>query len=1062
MTKKIITISKLFLVLFVVVLQILLFPLLAKAQEPPNVIVDNARVALSKIDYTNFPNVKITASVTDKNGQPLNGLGKQDFKVFENGVEQKILSVNTVKSVKRALSVVLILDTSGSMQYDFWTGADPIGELKASAKEFINTVPANWKAGIILFNENVKILSNFTNDKSQLDYKIDLVQAGGMTALYDAIKTGIDIAKNEPDSGTILVFTDGVDNASAYSSENEVINTARSLNLPIYTIGYTGSDGINANALQNIATASKGRFYESPSLDEISRIYKLIPQILESQYEITYISNFQGNKGEKIKTGVIVKDPATGKWIEGQKEYISPKAIKKIVPVIVIPGIMGSMPKPTLITIKDMQSSLIAGYPGGLINYKLGPPQRWKADGSDLIITPLPELQYYDLINWLEKYGGYERRKTLFTFPYNWSLPNEKSAFYLKKEIDRIKSSTNSDKVDIIAHSMGGLVARAYIEGVAEDNGSKAKYGNDVRYLIMLGTPNKGSVKAYYTWEGGHYREPCINGFGDNIVDTLLEMYTFITRPGAGIIKLSLSTTLPLVAMQLDDKERLDYIHKWVKSVQQLLPVHDYIDNRNSYPENPFLKKLNESNTVSDTKYSIIRGTGQKTLTGFKIELVSSPSGQWQDGEPIEVHCNGSGDGTVLETEALTPGFPSASSLSVAEEHINLPCNKDVVAYIIEKLRNKKVVISDDRIMTSIKKKAKAFGKPILFSIVFASPCNVVLSSPSDTKIGYDPLTDRFEKSLPNALYYGPEGDGAETFFLLTPEAGKYKLDVVGTGNGEVHSLFNLTTDEGTFEKKTTFYIRKGETKTLYFTLDSDDPTKSSISGTFGNKTTGLLIALFFIIGGSMLLLLLLLTKQKTGSDYYLFDGKNYYPISNAITIGRGKDCTLILNDSKVSRMHAKILQREKKYIIQDLGSKNGTFVNTHKISSSMLNAGDQIKIGDNHFTFVLLHRKQKQRRKPRYLRGRYLLIQGRTGTKTVPITKKSVTIGRDRDCDIVVDEPAVSNRHIMLTMVDNERFLIEDLNSKNGTYINGKKIKKASIRRGESFRIGKLNIMLK
>ena len=65
---------------------------------------------------------------------------------------------------------------------------------------------------------------------------------------------------------------------------------------------------------------------------------------------------------------------------------------------------------------------------------------------------------------------------------------------YLKEAIREAKDK-GYQKVNIIAHSMGGLLARAYIQS--------NDYQNDVENLIMVGTPHKGSPNAYYIWEGG-------------------------------------------------------------------------------------------------------------------------------------------------------------------------------------------------------------------------------------------------------------------------------------------------------------------------------------------------------------------------------------------------------------------------------------------------------------------------------------------------------------------------------------------------------------------------------
>ena len=127
-------------------------------------------------------------------------------------------------------------------------------------------------------------------------------------------------------------------------------------------------------------------------------------------------------------------------------------------PVVIVPGIMGS--------------AEVLG--------------TWKID---------PILHVYDDLISSFKKNGYENNINLFEFPYNWRKSNAQTAEYLKNAIDVMKNTTKVSKVDIVAHSMGGLVARSYIEGDA--------YGNDVDKLITIATPQHGSPEAYLKWEAG-------------------------------------------------------------------------------------------------------------------------------------------------------------------------------------------------------------------------------------------------------------------------------------------------------------------------------------------------------------------------------------------------------------------------------------------------------------------------------------------------------------------------------------------------------------------------------
>ncbi len=1022
----------LLILLFLIFVGTLIFPLISLAQIPPDVIVDNARVSLNKIDTTDFPSVKLTVSVMDNNGKPLDNLAKQDFIVLEDGKEQNIIDVKTVKSAKSQLSILLILDISGSMD-----GA-PLDSLKESAKEFINLLPSNWRSGLIVFDGTVQQLSGFTSNKETLYKNIDSLYASGMTALYDALMEGIKMSEQELSIGAIILFTDGVENKSKNTSKESLLLKISTINFPIYTIGYLGGYGIEQETLTDIATRSNGRYYVSPSLDEIREIYNLIPKILESQYEITYESSFQGKKGETIKTGVLIKDPVTGKWIQGNKEYASPKNIEnKDIPVILIPGIMGSLPVPTINTITSLLSNydeikdLFSLGTKPLIDLtKLVPPQYWGKGDSGVVITPLMQFEYYDMIKWLKEFGGYNLR-TLYLYPYNWALPNEISAYYLKQKIDDVKKATGASRVDILAHSMGGLVARAYIEGFAEDEGKKAPYKKDVRYLIMLGTPNQGSVKSYYTLEGGEYKSPCNNSVINRVKDAVLSAIIFAFARITDI-------TMP----------RVQYVQNYVKSTEQLLPVHyDYLINGNSYPENKFLENLNSGNIPMDgTKYIIIEGKDKSTAKTITVKQTSSNFVLWKDGEPVDSNCVSEGDGTVLVSEAKLDGVPD---FSFTEEHGNLECNKEIVQKIIKILTNKDVVITSPRI-----KDQGNINKTFSFaSIMFLSPCNAIATSPGGTSIGYNPNTSTFSDTLQNALYYGPNGDGAEAFFLLTPEDGKYKLSVYGTGNGEVHTLVNFVSDNGEFQKEFDFNIKKGEEKTLYLTIDGNKPRKSSLVGGLNPSNKYIIFFVLLLVGaGSLAFLIYLMTNKQVTQIYYLFDGSRYYQVKDGMDIGRSSSSYLHIDDPKVSKNHARISVKGAQIFVQDLGSTNGTFVNKQRIKIASIKLGDHLKIGSKEF---IVWSKSSNFRADGY----FSLIYNKTQRR---FYKKAV-IGRSvKQCNFVINDPLVSQIHAEISF-DGKNFIIKDLGSKNGTFVNGVKIVGAVILQpGDKIKIGNSILVFK
>ncbi|MEK9166314.1 MAG: hypothetical protein AAB846_01105, partial [Patescibacteria group bacterium] len=109
------------------------------------------------------------------------------------------------------------------------------------------------------------------------------------------------------------------------------------------------------------------------------------------------------------------------------------------------------------------------------------------------VLDPISHT-YDNLVNTLAA-NGYTLGINLFVMPYDWRQSNVLTALQLRDQINGVQEVCRCEKVDLVAHSMGGLVARQYIQS--------DKYENDVDQLIFLGTPHLGAPKAYLMWEGG-------------------------------------------------------------------------------------------------------------------------------------------------------------------------------------------------------------------------------------------------------------------------------------------------------------------------------------------------------------------------------------------------------------------------------------------------------------------------------------------------------------------------------------------------------------------------------
>ena len=138
--------------------------------------------------------------------------------------------------------------------------------------------------------------------------------------------------------------------------------------------------------------------------------------------------------------------------------------------------------------------------------------------------------------------------------------------------------------------------------------------------------------------------------------------------------------------------------------------------------------------------------------------------------------------------------------------------------------------------------------------------------------------------------------------------------------------------------------------------------------------------------------------------------------------IGRHPDCDIVLSDIEISSRHCKIFQSAAGWIIEDLGSSNGTFVNGNRIKSPLkVYPYDTIILGTN-------------------TKFPWEKLEGFETTNTNSSNSRTKVLGRHPECDIVITDPDVSGRHCMVTETATG-WILEDLGSTNGVYVNGTKV---------------------
>ncbi len=188
------------------------------------------------------------------------------------------------------------------------------------------------------------------------------------------------------------------------------------------------------------------------------------------------------------------------------------------------------------------------------------------------------------------------------------------------------------------------------------------------------------------------------------------------------------------------------------------------------------------------------------------------------------------------------------------------------------------------------------------------------------------------------------------------------------------------------------------------------------------------------------------------------------YPLGAArLTIGRGVNNDIVTADPRASRLHAEIHPAGPggPFVLVDPGSTNGTLVNGRRVTRVELRDGDRIAIGDFHLVF-----RQDGAPAPDTLApdtaGYRPPAPGRTATAppapggtavalaalpdVVPLAgRPAVTVGRDPANDVVLDHPQISRRHARLEPLPDGRLAVADLNSTNGTFVDGLQVRGAA-----------------
>jgi Ca-activated chloride channel homolog len=250
----------------------------------------------------------VNVTVTDPLNRLVTGLEKDNFRVYEDGIEQEVV---TLSSEDVPVSIGLVFDMSGSM-------SDKVDKARQAAVEFMRTANPLDQFFLVSFNDRAELTSGFTSSVEELQNRMMFTASHGRTALLDAVYLGLSQMRGAHNGKrALLIISDGGDNHSRYN-ENDVKNFLKEADCQLYAIGIYDPIGMRSRSseelngpslLAEMTELTGGRVFPVANLGELPDIAAKIGMELRNQYVLGYKPSNAQRNGIWRKIKVKLKPP---------------------------------------------------------------------------------------------------------------------------------------------------------------------------------------------------------------------------------------------------------------------------------------------------------------------------------------------------------------------------------------------------------------------------------------------------------------------------------------------------------------------------------------------------------------------------------------------------------------------------------------------------------------------------------------------------------------------------------------------------------------------------------
>ena len=250
----------------------------------------------------------VNVTVTDPYNRLVTGLETDNFRVFEDNIEQEVV---TFSAEDVPISIGVIFDFSGSM-------SNKVGKAREAAVQFFKTANPQDEFFLVSFNERAELTSSFTNSVEDLQSRMMLTVPKGRTALLDAIYLGLSQMRGAHNAKrALLILSDGGDNHSRYN-ESDIKRLVKEADTQLYAVGIFDPLGYRNRSpeelggpslLSEVTEMTGGRVFAVEKLDDLPDIASKIGMELRNQYVLGYRPSNKAHDARWRKLKIKLRAP---------------------------------------------------------------------------------------------------------------------------------------------------------------------------------------------------------------------------------------------------------------------------------------------------------------------------------------------------------------------------------------------------------------------------------------------------------------------------------------------------------------------------------------------------------------------------------------------------------------------------------------------------------------------------------------------------------------------------------------------------------------------------------